>query len=82
MAKEFKYYWINKLYIKEFLKKVKNRVNFGLRNQIKIILGCWKRDNIMDKGSCKQNSRFMKGSLRMEKSMDSGKSFIPKQELK
>lgn len=79
MVKEFKYYWINKLFIKESLKKARNPVSSGLRNQIRIILGCLKRDNIMDKENCKRRNQFMKGNLRMGKSMGLEKNFIPKQ---
>lgn len=82
MVKEFKYYWINKLFIKGSLRKVKNRGSSGLRKQIKIILGCLKRGNIMDKGNWKQSSRFMRGNFKMDKNMDLEKNFIPKQESK
>jgi hypothetical protein len=69
-----------KPFIKEFLRKGKKLANFGSKRLMKVILGFYKKENIMDKENFKQNNRYIKVNFKMEKSMDLDKNFTLKLE--
>lgn len=79
MGKVSRFTYKIKLFIKGFLRKARNPVNFGLKNQNNCILDFLRKGYIMDKENYKQNSQSMKGNLKTGRNTDSEKSPLRKQ---